>query len=87
VSQSVEKAKVLKEISLIPEDKLPDIYQLLHYFRLGLEASRERTQSVMHFAGCWRDMPDQLFDTFVEDVARRRRQAFSRRRISEAGTD
>jgi hypothetical protein len=87
VSQSADKTKVLEEISLIPEDKLPDIYQLLHYFGLGLEVSRDRTQSVMRFAGCWRDMPDHVFDTFMEHLADRRRQAFSRRRASEAGLD
>jgi hypothetical protein len=87
VSQSVEKTRVLEELSLIPEDKLPDIYQLLHYFRLGLEASRGRTQPVMSFAGCWRDMPEPVFDTFVQDVFQRRRQAFSRRRDSESGAD
>jgi hypothetical protein len=38
---SVERAKLLEEIDLIPEDRLDAIYHLLHYFRLGLEASRE----------------------------------------------
>ena len=87
MSQSVEKTKVLQEISLIPEDKLPDIYQLLHYFRLGLEVSRDRKQSVMRFAGCWQDMPDEVFDTLMDELAQRRHQAFSRRRASEAGAD
>jgi hypothetical protein len=87
MSQSVEKARVIEEISLIPEDKLPDIYQLLHYFRLGLEASRGRAQSVLRFAGCWQDMPDAEFDAFIKDVSQRRHQAFLRRRTYEAGVD
>jgi hypothetical protein len=87
VSQSAEKNKVLKEISLIPEDKLPAVYQWLHYFRLGLEASRGRTRSVMSYAGCWQDLPEQVFDTFMEDLALRRRQAFTRRRAGEASAD
>ena len=73
MSQSVDKTRVLEEISLIPKDKLTDIYQLLHYFRLGLEASRDRTRSAMSFAGCWKDMPDQVFETFMDDLAQRRR--------------
>ena len=72
MDSSVEKSKLLQEISLIPEDKLSDLYELLHYFRLGLEASRDRAQSVMRFAGCWRDMPDPVFDNFMEEVAQRR---------------
>jgi 8-oxo-dGTP pyrophosphatase MutT (NUDIX family) len=61
--------------------------ELLHYFRLGLEASRERTSSIMRFAGCWQELPDEVFDTFIEDIAQRRHQAYSRRRASEAGLD
>jgi hypothetical protein len=87
MTQSTEKARVLEEISRIPEERLPDIYRLLHDFRLSLEASRGETHSLMRFAGCWQDMPDQVFDRFVEELAERRRQAFSGRRIREAGTD
>lgn len=87
MSQSIEKARVIEEIGLIPEDKLPDIYQLLHYFRLGLEASRGHAQSVMRFAGCWQDMSDAEFDAFMGDVFQRRHQAFLRRRTHETGVD
>ena len=56
------KRRVLQEIELIPEDKLADLYNFLHYFRLDLEkahpAKRER---ILAFAGCWKDMPDGIF--------------------------
>lgn len=39
MSRSVLKAKVLKEIDLVPDDKLPQLYDVIHYFRVGLEPS------------------------------------------------
>jgi hypothetical protein len=77
---------VQKEIELIPEDKLSDLYNFIHYFRLGIELSSGDAQQTMRFAGSWRDMPDKDFDDFTREIAERRQQAFSRRR-SEASTD
>lgn len=37
------KARIIEEIDLIPEDKLEQIYQMIHLFRLGLERLREVT--------------------------------------------
>ncbi|MHC5767113.1 MAG: hypothetical protein ACYTXI_16120 [Nostoc sp.] len=34
--------KIVQELQDIPKDKLAEIYDLIHYFRLGL--SQERTQ-------------------------------------------
>ncbi|MEH2025751.1 hypothetical protein [Nostoc sp.] len=34
--------KIVQELQDIPEDKLAELYDLIHYFRLGL--SQERTQ-------------------------------------------
>lgn len=64
----------------IPEDKLSDIYSLLHYFRLGLEASEKVIKPVMQFAGCWQDMPDEEFAAFTQEIAERRQRAFSTHR-------
>ena len=37
------KAKIIKEINLIPEDKLEQFYQIVCLFRLGLERLKELT--------------------------------------------
>ena len=87
MSLTIEREKVLEEIRLIPEDKLAEVYAILHYFRLGLETSRNRVQSVMQYAGCWQDMPDEVFAEFAQEIATRRQRAFSRRRVSEASLD
>lgn len=78
------KSKVLQEIDLIPEDKLADLYNFIHYFRLGLEKSQAtKYKSSLAFAGCWEDMPDEMFADFTAEIAQRRRQAFVRRRSDE----
>ena len=87
MSSSAERTKVMQEIELIPEDKLPDVYTLLHYFRLGLQSAEKQRRSVMQFAGCWEDMPGESFAAFLQEVKERRRRAFSGRRSGETGAD
>jgi hypothetical protein len=84
---SAERAKLLQEIALLPEDKLLDVYTLLHYFRLGLEAAESTPESVMQFAGCWADVPGEEFSAFTAEVMERRSRAFARRRAGEASAD
>jgi hypothetical protein len=74
------KQRVLQEIELIPDESLEDVYDFLHALRV-----RSQTQVVgqgegfMSFAGCWQDMPDDVFEMFLQDVALRRKQAFGSR--------
>jgi hypothetical protein len=78
------KDKVLQEIDLIPDDKLPDVYNFIHYFRLGLEkAGLSDTKSNLAFAGSWQDMSDEMFNDFTAEIKERRHQAFTRRRGHE----
>ncbi len=87
IDTSAIRTRVQKEIELIPEDKLADLYNFIHYFRLGIELSSGGSQQTMRFAGSWRDMPDEDFDDFTREIAERRQQAFSRRRGDQASTD
>lgn len=79
------KSKVLQEIDLIPEDRLTDLYNFIHYFRLGLEKSSQLTKPkpILAFAGCWKDMPDEMFNDFTAEIRQRRHQAFAWRRENE----
>lgn len=79
--------KVMKEIKLIPEHELSEIYDLIHYFRIGLQQSKKDTSQIMKFAGCWQEMSDEVFSEFLDEIDQRRQQTFSRRRSSEAGID
>ena len=79
------KRRVLQEIDLIPEDKLADLYNFLHYFRLGLERARPpRREQILAYAGCWQDMPDEMFVEFTAEIVERRRRAFVGRRDNES---
>ena len=78
------KNKVLQEIERIPEDKLVDLYNFIRYFRLGLEKARAtKHKQILAFAGCWQDMPDEIFTEFTTEIAERRHQAFVGRRGNE----
>lgn len=57
--------RVLKEINLIPEDKLAELYDFIHHFRLGIEEPLGNTLAIMQFAGCWNDMSDEIFADFA----------------------
>ncbi len=87
MSSSAARTKVIREIELIPEDRLPDVYTLLHYFRLGLQSAEKQGRSVMQFAGSWEDMPGESFTSFLEEAKERRRRAFSGRRSGETSAD
>lgn len=45
--------KIIQELRDIPEDKLAEIYDIIHYFRLGLESelSAEETPAEMVIEG------------------------------------
>ena len=58
---TISKEKIFQEIKLIPEEKLADVYALLHHFRLSLKASQTKLRPVMQYAGIWQDMPADIF--------------------------
>ncbi|GET41909.1 hypothetical protein [Microseira wollei] len=77
------RAKVVEEIQNIPEDKLTELLNLIHAFRLRLEPASFPRNSIMKFAGCWNDLPDDIYSEFWDDISQRRQQAFSQRQNRE----
>lgn len=77
--------KLLYEISKIPDENLPDIYNLIHSFRLGLNIKDKNSKKILNLAGSWKDMPEEDFNDFMEEIRIRRRNAFSFRRKHETG--
>lgn len=81
MSQSITRNKVMEEIQLIPEHKLEEVYDFVHYLRIGLrEAVRGDKEEVMKFTGSWSELSDEVFQKFTLEIRERRAQAFSRRR-------
>ena len=39
MSLSTLKTKIFEEIHLIPDGKIEELYDVIHYFRIGLETS------------------------------------------------
>ncbi len=80
------REKLREEILHIPDSRLQEVYDFIHFFRLGLERETPPVAAdVMRFAGAWEDMPD--FDEFDADLQRRRHAAFKSRRGDETGSD
>ena len=77
--------KVVDEIKQIPAHKLPELYELVHSFRLCLPGSEQEKQRIMKFAGNWADLPDETYFSFLAETRQRRERAFSGRRGDETG--
>lgn len=85
------RTKVIEEINLLPVERLIDLYNLIHYFRIGIEQSHTIEQpqvaKVMALAGSWSDMPADDFTDFLEEIEERRQSAFQTRRNDAAHAD
>lgn len=78
----------LRKCDLIPEDKLSDLYNFIHYFRLGTEKTQQTNKDkILSFAGCWKDIDNQVFQDVFTEIAGRRTEAISERRTNETSTD
>lgn len=78
------KQKVVEELEQIPQDKLPELYDLIHHYRLGLEQRGSHRSQILQLAGSWREMDDAEFATFLEEMTTRRSTAFASRRSDES---
>jgi hypothetical protein len=64
----IAKNKIIEEISLIPDDKITELYNLIHNFRIGLNPSENNINDIMQFAGCWEEMSETDFTDFCEEI-------------------
>ncbi|WP_120795440.1 hypothetical protein [Thiocapsa rosea] len=63
--------KLRDEIRKLPDSHLQEVFDIIHFFRLGLEREPPKTVSdVMRFAGAWEDMEDP--DGFEVELGERR---------------
>ncbi len=80
--------KVIEEIQHLPDEKLRKIYDVIHFFRVGVESARSPShKTIMAFAGCWDDMPDHEFNALLRETQERRSRAFSGRTHRETLID
>lgn len=80
---STPKNQIIEEINLIPEDKLIELYDLIHGFRLTLKPSENNVNEIMKFAGCWQDLSEEEFTDFSQEIEQRRQNSSIRRFTDE----
>ena len=77
------RERVAREVELMPEEYLADVFRLLHFFRLGIgnqPGQRNKAERILQFAGSWGDWQESEFSDFLAETANRRQTAFSERR-------
>ncbi|MCB1191351.1 MAG: hypothetical protein H7A23_05095 [Leptospiraceae bacterium] len=84
--QTSFKFKIIQEIEQIPENKLMELYNLVHFYRIGLEQIVSKKTESINYAGCWSDMSEEDFQDFVETTFRRRRHSNRRKLYEEVFT-
>ena len=72
MNATVLQRKVMDEIQAIPVERLLELYDVIHFFRIGAERTTPMMPDVMRFAGCWSDLSDDEFDDLLTDMAARR---------------
>jgi len=75
---TILREQLIEEIQQIPDERLPEIFDLIHFFRLGLDNVPAKSTDISKFAGAWSDMSDTQFAAYETEWQRRRQQAFVR---------
>jgi hypothetical protein len=81
------REKILDEIAKIPDEKVPEIFDFIHYFRMGLGQKTTNPQKILQLAGSWKDLTDDEYNEFIENIMNRRKGAFNSRRNREKSID
>lgn len=63
--------QLIEEIKQIPNEKLAEVYDLIHYFRLGLAQEKQTTTLKKRLIGLAKGritIPESFFDPLPNDV-------------------
>lgn len=71
------KEKIIKEVEKIPEEKIDELYNVVHLFRVGVEskkkAAKDRRSEAVKYFGIWKGMSPEENAVLDEIQARRKR--------------
>ena len=77
------KNKIIKEVEKIPKNKIAELYDVVHLFRMKVESPqktlKDRRSEVVKFFGIWKDMSPE--ESAVLDELQARRKKTYRERI------
>lgn len=71
--EPISREEIIEELNLVPENKVPELFDVVHEFRKGCHESDSK---VMQFAGSWAELTEDEFKGFLEEVSARRARAF-----------
>ena len=80
MNPAILRQKFIEQIQRLSDEKLNELYEIIHFFRIDAEHAEPYSKdNVMRFAGCWDDMSDSEFNTWLNEISERRLTAFSGR--------
>lgn len=76
------KEKIIKEVEKIPEEKIAELYNVVHLFRTGIEnkkkAVKDRRSEAVKFFGIWKGMSAEE-SAVLEAIQARRKRTYRER--------
>jgi hypothetical protein len=76
------KEKIIKEVEKIPEEKINELYNVVHLFRVGVEskkkAAKDRHSKAANFFGIWKNMSSEE-NAVIEEIQARRKRTYRTR--------
>ncbi len=71
------KEKIIREVEKIPEEKIAELYNVVHLFRVEVEskkkAAKDRHSAAENFFGIWKDMSSEE-NTVLDEIQARRKK-------------
>lgn len=64
------RKRILKRIEKMPVDKLDNVWKLLK----NIENQNKNKADILSYAGCWKDIDQELFDDLTINLGERRLQ-------------
>lgn len=78
------KEKIIEEVEKIPEDKIVEVYDFVHLFRMGIESQRRIFKDKRHEAlklfGIWKNISDKE-KAALDNIQLRRQRTFRERAL------
>ncbi|MBM4056324.1 MAG: hypothetical protein FJ264_16965 [Planctomycetes bacterium] len=78
------KERIIKEVAKIPDDKIVELYDVIHFFRIGVETQRkiakDSRKTALNFFGIWKDMPYEEAKV-LDEIQSRREKTFRKRTL------
>mgnify|MGYP001593702661 FL=1 len=76
------KERIIKEVEKLPEDKIAEVYDFIHLFRIGIEGQRkavkDKRQEALKLFGVWRNLSGKE-SAVLNEIQSRRQRTFRER--------